>query len=126
MNQLISISKSVSNTLKPSKLPIPIYNANLNVEPLYYTVKQAALVIGFDAGTLRNWISEFERGTRKRLFETTKKGGRRLVLISSFHQYLEGRDTDTDNSDDDVECQPASRGRGRPRNKSKDQLVNQN
>lgn len=120
----MQINSAVNSTLKSSKQPSPIFNANLDVEPRFYTIKQAAIVMGFDPGTLRNWISEFERGTRKPLFDTTKKGGRRLVLISSFHEYLERRERDTDNSDE-VECQSESRGRGRPRNKSRELITNQ-
>lgn len=114
------LNNAVSSKLISTNQPTPIFNVSLAVEPIYYTVKQAAAIMGFDLGTLRNWISEFERGTSQCLFVTAKLGGRRLVLISSFHEYLERRDTDNS----DVECQPESRGRGRPRNKSKDQLAN--
>jgi hypothetical protein len=115
---MTQINTAVESTIHPT----PIFNASLAVEPIYYTVKQAASIMGFDHGTLHNWISAFERGKKPRLFVTTKRGGRRLILISSFHEYLDGHDKD--NSHDAVECQQESRGRGRPRNKSKDQLAN--
>lgn len=118
---------SVNKTRKTNQ-PIPIFNANLNVEPLFYTIKQAAIIMGFDQGTLRNWISLSEKNAGKHCpFETTKKGGKRLILISSFNDYLARRDEGVSSSAE-IQSHENPRGRGRPRNTYKEQvqLANQN
>lgn len=112
MNQL---NAAVNNTRKTNNQPIPIFNANLDVEPLFYTVKQAATIMGFDPGTLRNWISLSEKKRKPCPFETTKKGGKRLILISSFNEFLTTCDEDV-SSTAGFQSREQPRGRGRPRN----------
>ena len=118
INQLNAV---VNNTRKTNNQPIPIFNANLDVVPLYYTVKQAATIMGFDPGTLRNWISISEKYKDNSCpFETVKKGGKRLILISSFNDYLK-----LNNETDICICGKIEiesnkpKGRGRPRNSQK-------
>lgn len=114
----MNLLNSVNKTHKTNQ-PIPIFKASLDVEPLYYTVKQAATIMGFDQGTLRNWISLSEKNAGKRCpFETTKKGGKRLILISSFHEYLEqSEETDIYDGGEIESNKPIARGR--PRNTQK-------
>ena len=123
MNQL---NFALTKSHKTNNQPIPIFNASLEVEPLFYTIKQAATIIGFDPGTLRNWISLSEKKKKNCPFETTKKGGKRLILISSFNNFLARRD-EVESSSAEFQSKNQARGRGRPRNiqREHNQLANQ-
>ena len=116
MNQL---NIALNKTHKTNNQPTPIFNANLDVEPLFYTVKQAAKIMGFDPGTLRNWISISEKYKDNSCpFETVKKGGKRLILISSFNEYLKLNDEANICIFDEIQSNKP-KGRGRPRNSQK-------
>lgn len=92
-----------------------VANQSVTPEPQFYTVKQAAAILGCETQTIRNKISQDQLP-----FETKKIFGKRLIVVSSLKKYLEdgeGSDQPLSVSDEGVR---QKRGRGRPRNVAKE------